>query len=155
MEWVNPKILRQMRERRGLSPEEVAAQSGALASQHYAPIEADELRRWEAGEAEPDLEHLETLSEIYRCPVGYFFLDTLPEAKAVGGVETIQVSGDLVLEVHFEDDRPLLRLISQSMQRDGTGGEVVIYLDEIKALGRALREAEAILEVRGHVLPRW
>ena len=151
MSWVNPEVLRQVRERRGLSLEEVASRSRALAAQCYAPISADDLRVWEAGEQEPDLEHLETLSEIYNCPVGYFFLDALPEAKAVG-VETIQVSGDLVLEVHFEDDRPLLKLISQSMQRDGAGGEVVIYPDEILPLNRALLSAERILEEQGYEL---
>ena len=63
-------------------------------------------------------------------------------------METIQVSDDLLLEVHWEDNRPLLRLISQSMQQDGAGGEVVIYRDEIGALERALCRAEAILEVQ-------
>jgi len=154
MRWINPDALRGMRERRRLSLEEVAARSKALVSQHYEPISAEDLRRWEEGEAEPDLAHLETLSEIYNCPVGYFFLDELPEEHD-GGVEFIRAGDDLVLEVHFEDDRPLLKLISQSMKEDGAGGEVVIYIDEIKALGRALREAEAILEVRGYTLPRW
>jgi len=62
----------------------------------------------------------------------------------------IRVSDDLLLEVRFEDDRPLLRLISRSMRRDGAGGEVIIYGEEIKALIRALQEAGAALASRPH-----
>ena len=68
-------------------------------------------------------------------------------------METIKVSDDLLLEVHWEDDRPLLKLVSQSMQQDGAGGEVVIYPDEIVPLNRALLSAERILEEQGCELP--
>ena len=68
-------------------------------------------------------------------------------------METIKVSDDLLLEVHFEDDRPLLKLVSQSMKRDGVGGEVVIYPDEILPLNQALLSAGRILKEQGYELP--
>ena len=68
-------------------------------------------------------------------------------------METIKVNDDLLLEAHWEDDRPLLKLVSQSMKRDGAGGEVVIYPDEILPLNRALLSAERILEEQGYELP--
>ncbi|MGC8743590.1 MAG: hypothetical protein ACP5T0_06910 [Verrucomicrobiia bacterium] len=37
------------------------------------------MKDWESGKAEPEMEHLETLSEIYVCPVGWFFLDSPPK----------------------------------------------------------------------------
>lgn len=75
--WVNPLMLRRMRERLGFSPSEVEKLSKKC--KFYAPIEAKELEKWEQGVAEPDLEHLETLAEIYVCPVGYFFLKEPPK----------------------------------------------------------------------------
>ena len=40
---------------------------------------AQELAKWEEGSSQPELEHLETLSEIYQCPVGYFFMEQPPQ----------------------------------------------------------------------------
>lgn len=76
--WVKPEILRALRERAGLQYEEIEPQARKLERAHYAPITAQELENWERGLASPDLEHLETLSELYGVPVGYFFLDELP-----------------------------------------------------------------------------
>ena len=75
--WVNPEVLKWARERIGLSPEEVEEHSKKL-KRAYVPIRAEELIQWEYGKAEPELEHLETLSEVYVCPVGYFFLSEPP-----------------------------------------------------------------------------
>ncbi|RKY02746.1 hypothetical protein DRP77_07415 [Candidatus Poribacteria bacterium] len=77
--WVNPAVLRWARKRLGLSPEDVEQISESLRSQLYAPVKAEEILRWERGEEEPDLEHLETLAEIYVCPLGYFFLPHPPQ----------------------------------------------------------------------------
>jgi Zn-dependent peptidase ImmA (M78 family) len=76
--WVKPDVLRALRERAGLEPEDVEQQARKLRRAHYATITQQELESWEYGRATPDLEHLETLSEIYGCPVGYFFLHELP-----------------------------------------------------------------------------
>lgn len=76
--WTNPDVLRWARERLNLSIEQVAAESKKLVRQHFAAISAQELTAWEAGRAEPELIHLETLAEIYVCPVGWFFLESPP-----------------------------------------------------------------------------
>ncbi len=76
--WVNPSILKWARERLNLTPEQVEAEALDLSRRHYAPVSAQDLVRWERGLNEPELEHLETLSEIYQCPVGYFFLERTP-----------------------------------------------------------------------------
>jgi len=73
-EWARPKVLQQSRERMGLTPEEVEEQARRLARSHYTPVTREQLQDWEAGRSLPDLEHLETLAEIYRCPVGHFFM---------------------------------------------------------------------------------
>jgi len=77
--WVNPSILKWARERLNLTPEQVAEEARKLRRHYYAPVSAQELAQWEKGLSEPELEHLETLSEIYLCPVGYFFLDSTPQ----------------------------------------------------------------------------
>jgi Zn-dependent peptidase ImmA (M78 family) len=77
--WVNPFILRWARERLNLIPEQVEAEAQELRRHHYSPVSVQELAKWEEGLSEPELEHLETLSEIYWCPVGYFFMDRTPE----------------------------------------------------------------------------
>lgn len=76
--WVKPEVLRALREASGLQYEEVEQQARKLEKAHYAPIMRQDLENWEQGLASPDLEHLETLSEIYGCPVGYFFLHEPP-----------------------------------------------------------------------------
>lgn len=81
MQWIRPHILRQIRERVNLQPEQVMQQAQRLSRMHYAPVSKDLLENWEYGVGSPNLEHLETLSEIYGCPVGYFFLDELPEMR--------------------------------------------------------------------------
>jgi len=77
--WSNPYILQKFRERMNLQPEEVANQALALSRSHFVPVSQEQIKEWEQGTSLPNLEHLETLSEIYQCPVGYFFLDELPE----------------------------------------------------------------------------
>jgi len=78
--WAVSSTLKKARERIGFTPEEVAKESQKLedSKKGYASIRVKDLIAWERGEAEPELEHLETLSEIYVCPVGYFFLEELP-----------------------------------------------------------------------------
>jgi len=78
-QWINPHVLRWARERLNLTPGEVANESERLARRHFAVISEDDLARWEAGTAEPELAQLETLAEIYACPVGYFFLEERPK----------------------------------------------------------------------------
>jgi|GEM_PF-3277364 len=77
--WVNPTILRLVRERLNLTPEQVAKASQELVPQYYEPISPEELMMWEKGIGEePSLAQLETLAAIYNCPVGWFFLDNWP-----------------------------------------------------------------------------
>lgn len=79
--WINPKVLRWARERLRMSHKEVEEEAEKLAKQFYEPVTVKELKDWEAGVGEPTLAHLETLAEIYICPVGYFFMETEPEVK--------------------------------------------------------------------------
>lgn len=79
--WINPAVLKWARERIGLSPVDVEIQSGQLGN-YYPPVEPAELARWESGLAKPELEQLETLAELYVCPVGYFFLKEVPSEPA-------------------------------------------------------------------------
>ncbi len=80
--WVNPSVLRWARERLRLTPDDVARESRALARSHFAPILPEELLGWEEGTGgEPTLAQLETLAEIYLCPVGWFFLDAPPQQR--------------------------------------------------------------------------
>lgn len=78
--WVNAGVLRQIRKDLSLEPEEVEAQSKKL-QKYYSFITEKELLEWEEGVSEPTLEHLETLSEIYVCPVGYFFRSKVPPQR--------------------------------------------------------------------------
>lgn len=79
--WVNRDVLRWARERLNLTAKQVAEESKKLAKRHFVEVSEDDLSAWEAGEAEPDMEQLETLAEIYCCPVGWFFLESRPTEK--------------------------------------------------------------------------
>jgi Zn-dependent peptidase ImmA (M78 family) len=57
----------------GLTLDAVQQEARRLARSQYAPVTAQQVEQWEKGLSLPDLEHLETLAEIYRCPVGHFF----------------------------------------------------------------------------------
>ena len=57
----------------GLTVTEVAKMSQNL--KDFVQVTAEQLYAWELGEDEPELEQLETLSEVYQRPVGYFLED--------------------------------------------------------------------------------
>jgi Zn-dependent peptidase ImmA (M78 family)/transcriptional regulator with XRE-family HTH domain len=78
IEWSSPRILRWARERVRVTPEQVELEAQNLKSRFFAPVTTQQVKRWEQGKEEPDLEHLETLAEIYSCPVGYFFMSEIP-----------------------------------------------------------------------------
>ena len=66
-----------------------------------------------------------------------------------------RVSGDLVLEVWpgGEGDRPLVKLRSLTMERDGDPdavGVVVVYPEEVDALMAALTDAAAAIDFGKH-----
>lgn len=79
--WTNPDVLRWARERLKLATKQVVEEAKKLTRRHYAAITQEELTAWEAGRGEPELAQLETLAEIYACPVGWFFLDAPPKEK--------------------------------------------------------------------------
>lgn len=70
--WANPEILKWARLRMGLQPKDVES---------LANIPAEHIVRWEELREAPTLADLEDLAEIYDCPVGYFFLDSPPDAE--------------------------------------------------------------------------
>mgnify|MGYP000625096433 CR=1 FL=1 len=78
---VNPNVLRWARERLRLSPEDVEKEAKRLRRRQFAPVSARNIRDWERGRGEPSLAQMETLAEVYVCPIGYFFLDRPPEEK--------------------------------------------------------------------------
>jgi Zn-dependent peptidase ImmA (M78 family) len=79
--WFNPEVLRWARERLRLTPEDVEREAQKLKRRYYVPVTAEEVRSWEKGQGEPSMGQLETLGEIYICPVGYFFLDSIPQKR--------------------------------------------------------------------------
>ncbi len=79
--WINPEVLKNLREKLNLTQEKVEEISKKLKNQHFEPVSSKQLTEWEEGKAEPELVHLETLAQIYHCPVGYFFLDEMPEEE--------------------------------------------------------------------------
>lgn len=70
--WARPEVPRKIREEVGLTPDAVQEES-------QGRIRAPDLLTWEHGLSEPSLEDLEVLSDIYECPVGYFFLERPPK----------------------------------------------------------------------------
>lgn len=78
-QWINSVVLRWARERLGMTPKEVVEESKKLAKRHFVAVSDQDLIAWEAGTTEPELAQLETLAEIYACPVGYFFLESPPD----------------------------------------------------------------------------
>ncbi len=83
--WTNPTVLTWARDRMGMTRREVAEQSCRLfPARRYARVSEHQLEKWETGRSEPELRHLETLAEIYCCPVGYFFLERVPNSPAIG-----------------------------------------------------------------------
>lgn len=69
--WINPEILKWARRRMALDAKSVEA---------LTTIPAERLTEWESGKEAPSLHDLEVLAETYDCPVGYFFLESPPEA---------------------------------------------------------------------------
>lgn len=101
-------MLRWARERLRLSEDQVAALSTKL-GKYYTVVEPGELQQWEQGIGEPELESLETLSEIYVCPVGCFFLPSPPiEATQLG---FRGVSADKEERLSGESRRTLRRFV--------------------------------------------
>jgi len=70
--WVNPEILNWARTRMALRPEQVESLAG---------VSTERIIEWERAKSAPSLSDLQSLAEIYDCPVGYFFLDSPPEEK--------------------------------------------------------------------------
>ena len=77
--WVSAKLLKWARKRIGMSPEDVEQASCKLKKKGFSVVKADDVRAWEEGKKTPDYEHLETLTEIYVCPISWFFMDSPPE----------------------------------------------------------------------------
>jgi transcriptional regulator with XRE-family HTH domain len=67
-------MIRWTREQVGLDVEQAAGL--------VKDLSAEKIHAWEAGEESPTLQDLESLAEIYDCPVGYFFLESAPPQEA-------------------------------------------------------------------------
>ena len=116
--WTNPTVLTWARDRMGMTRREVAEQSCRLSpARYYARVSEQQLEEWETGKSEPELRHLETLAEIYCCPVGYFFLDHIPDSPAIGtwilkslraGAKLTVDSGECFVATISRADKPLV-----------------------------------------------
>lgn len=94
-QWCNPIALREARTRLRLSLDNVVSQWNAKWGDEE-PLELDVLESWEEGKSEPELTDLEFLSELYVCPVGWFFLDHIPREIAkldFRGVKSAGITG--------------------------------------------------------------
>jgi len=69
--WIIPEMLKRARERVGLSPEQ--AEKIAKKLKGFKPVTAEQIRAWETGKGTPEYAHLETLTEVYVCPIHWFF----------------------------------------------------------------------------------
>jgi len=93
---IKPEALRYARERLGYSYEEVSRLTVVVP--YGCPVSVDELVRWEMGEMDdetlesPTLCQLETLAEVYHCPVGWFFAG-VPESEMKQGGSIWRVGG--------------------------------------------------------------
>jgi Zn-dependent peptidase ImmA (M78 family)/transcriptional regulator with XRE-family HTH domain len=67
--WANPEVLKWARLRMGLKPQDV---------EELEKIRAEDIIQWEERQSAPTLSDLESLAEVYMCPVGYFFLEAPP-----------------------------------------------------------------------------
>ncbi|MHB1201126.1 MAG: ImmA/IrrE family metallo-endopeptidase [Polaromonas sp.] len=92
--YINPKILRWMRERGGLNVGDAARAAG---------MSPDRLTRWEAGESQPTFLQAQKLAQALHAPFGYLFLAEppteglpLPDLRTVGGAPVPRPSVDLV-----------------------------------------------------------
>ncbi|MGH6637801.1 MAG: XRE family transcriptional regulator [Polaromonas sp.] len=113
--YVNPQILRWMRERNGLSMDEAAAISG---------MTSEQLASWEVGESRPTFRQAQKLAQALHTPFGYLFLAEppiedlpLPDLRTMGGAPVPRPSVDL------------LDTIRQSLQRQ------TWYLDHLHDQG--------------------
>ncbi len=68
--WATPEMLKWAREQVGLSIDQAA--------NFVQELSPERLLAWESGKESPTLQDLETLGELYDCPVGYFFLELPP-----------------------------------------------------------------------------
>lgn len=72
--WANPEMLKWARLRMGLQPKHVESLTN-IRARRVVTFEEPKTREL------PTLAELEELAEIYDCPVGYFFLESPPDAK--------------------------------------------------------------------------
>ena len=101
--FVNPKILRWIRERNGLSTDDAAS---------ILDMPVKQLTDWETGESRPTFRQAQKLAQSLHTPFGYLFLTEppiehlpLPDLRTVGGTARLRPSPDL------------LDTIRQAMQR--------------------------------------
>jgi Zn-dependent peptidase ImmA (M78 family)/DNA-binding XRE family transcriptional regulator len=101
--YVNPQILRWIRERNGLSTDDAAT---------ILDMPVEQLTDWETGESRPTFRQAQKLAQSLHTPFGYLFLAEppiedlpLPDLRTVGGAPVPRPSVDL------------LDTIRQSMQR--------------------------------------
>ena len=73
-EWTSPKILQWARTEIGLTEHEAA---------NLIDADPATIQSWERGTFAPSFDELRKLSEVYDCPLGYFFLEAPPASAQI------------------------------------------------------------------------
>ena len=73
-EWTSPKILQWARTEIGLTEHEAA---------NLIDADPATIQSWERGTFAPSFDELRKLSEVYDCPLGYFFLEAPPATAQI------------------------------------------------------------------------
>ena len=157
--WVKPEVLRTLRERTGFQYDEVERRAQKLKRAHYATVTRQELERWEQGLDSPDLEHLETLSEIYHYPVGYFFLHELPETPLPLGYRGLAAGKEGRLSPLTQ--QTLRRFLDLSdwmaalLEEHGIAWEVTIHPTKAQQLEQLIKQERERLGFSEQVRQGW
>lgn len=140
--WINPEVLKNLRETLNLTREQVEEISKKLKRQYFEPVYAYQLAEWEEGKGEPELVHLETLANIYHCPVGYFFLDKVPKEEIPISYRGLSQDKKLSYTSHSSLRRlyELANFAADLIERLGVPWEVKIKPGEIAPDYRLLDE---------------
>ena len=148
MSWYVAESLREARNRACLTPDDVERKT-------KGKVKASQLERWERGDdTDLSLEHLELLASLYGCPVGWFFLERLPDPLRLANPPlTIAEYVRITQETAFFPDEPLPFLYPAL----GLAGEVGEVVEQVKKAWRDgkkpnLRRLE---EELGDVLWYW
>jgi len=147
---VQPSVLRWAREARGISAETAANRLG---------VKEERLEAWERGDARPTVKQLRRLADVYRRPLGVFYLSDPPEddetvndfRRLPDVEERASLSPELRLEIRLAHSRreealELARSLRERPPRLGIAA--TMNSDPEDVASRLLRRLDVSLERR-------